>query len=449
MKNLAKQVTVLVRPAIYWSLLFGLIGLVFFTACHPELQTVPVRKNMTWEQGENLKDSPEIMLKWSQQIEKSYTFPQNVGFPPPLIARWFSIYFVAMHDALNSVDPRYATYASLSQDKKADPNATMIQAVYEVLKANNAPKMPSIDSLYNATMGQIKDGEKKDRGISLGKTVAQEILAKRAPDNPYLILAGFNPTRPTGTTPGEYRHLPGPGYALAGYHLQQPWVMSSGDQFRPGPPYPVNSPEYTADYNEVKLLGDINNDTGDQRYAGIFWAENSNRGWNKITRLVLNNNKKYYNTWEVARLFALVHMAIADSYISVFEAKMHYYYWRPISAIRLGTSDGNDDTEGDANWTPAMGTPPIGEYPSAHAIAGSAAAGVLINFFRRSDIPFVMDSGYLPGTRSFNTIEEAVRENSLSRIYIGYHFRKAVDVGEEKGYEIGNYVFGNALKPVK
>jgi hypothetical protein len=436
----------------------GLVGVVlalfcvfFFIGCYPELQTVPVRKNMTWDQGQNLKDSPEIMLKWSRQIEKAYTFPVGQGFSPPLISRWFAIFFVAMHDGLNSADPRYATYASTTQDKKADPNASLIQAVYETMIAINAPQKPSWDSLYTATMAEIKDGEKKDRGIALGKVVAQELLTKRAADLPYLQLAGYNPAPLNGAQPGEYRYLPPFNYALAGFHLQQPWVMNSGDQFRPGPPYPVNSPEYTQDYNEVKDLGASNSVlvTQDQRALGIFWAENSNRGWNKITRDVLTNNKKYYNSWEVARLFALVHMAIADSYISVFEAKMHYYYWRPISAIRLGDSDGNDDTAGDVNWTPAMGTPPIGEYPSAHAIAGSAAAGVLINFFRRSDIPFVMDSGYWPTTRSFNTIDEAVRENSLSRIYIGYHFRKAVDEGEAKGYEIGNYVFGNALKPVK
>lgn len=452
MKNLTKQrMMAQAKRVVFWSLIFGLMGSGFLSSCYPELQTVPVRKNMTWEQGENLKDSPEIMLQWSTQIEKAYTFPVGQGFSPPIVARWFAIYFVAMHDALNSSDPRYATYASTVQDKKADPNAALIQAVYETLIAMNAPKRTSFDSLYTVTMGKIKEGEKKDRGISLGKSVAQQLLEKRNPDQPYLVLGGYISTPPNGILPGKYRYLPPFNYALAGYHLQQPWVMASGDQFRPGPPYPVNSPEYTQDYNEVKELGAINSTqvTQDQRALGIFWAENSNRGWNKVTREVLMNNKKYYNVWEVTRLFALVHMAIADSYISVFDAKMHYYYWRPISAIRLGDSDGNDDTVGDASWTPAMGTPPIGEYPSAHAIAGSAAAGVLINFFRRSDIPFVMDSGYWPTSRSFNSIEEAVRENSLSRIYIGYHFRKAVDVGEEKGYEIGNYVFGNALKPIK
>jgi hypothetical protein len=439
------------KSGVFWGLFLGMLSYGLLTGCYPELQTVPVRKNMTWDQGENLKDSPEIMLLWSKQIEKAYTFPVGQGFPPPLVSRWFAIYFVAMHDALNSADPRYATYASTIQDNKADPNAALIQAVYETLITMNAPQKPSIDSLYTATMGKIKDGEKKERGIVLGKAVAQELLTKRAADNPYLQLIGYNPTPPNGTQPGEYRYLPPLNYALSGYHLQQPWVMSSGDQFRPGPPYSINSPEYAQDFNEVKDLGASNSTlvTQDQRALGIFWAENSNRGWNKIAREVLSNNKKYYNVWEVARLFALMHMAIADSYISVFDSKVYYNYWRPISAIRMGDTDGNDNTLGDDSWTPAMVTPAIGEYPSAHAIAGSAAGGVLINFFRKSDMPFVMDSGYWPTTRNFNSIQEAVRENSLSRIYIGYHFRKAVDVGEEKGYEIGNFVFGNALKSVK
>jgi hypothetical protein len=124
---------------------------------------------------------------------------------------------------------------------------------------------------------------------------------------------------------------------------------------------------------------------------------------------------------------------------------MHYYYWRPISAIHEGDDDGNPDTVGDLNWESQLPTPPVGEYPSAHAMTGSAAGVVLIQEFGE-DVSFTINSGYLSGTRSFNNIYEAISENSLSRIYIGYHFRKAVEVGEEKGYEIGVYVYENTLK---
>ncbi|MDI1322800.1 MAG: phosphatase PAP2 family protein [Algoriphagus sp.] len=436
------------------GLVFGLLIFLALPGCYPELQTVPVRRNMTWEQGENLKDSPEIMLKWNHQIQKAYTFYLGgPGLSPPLVSRLFAIYHVAMHDALNSVDPRYETYASEVEDKNADPNAAMIQAVYDVLTAlgpTTGPHKTSIDSLYTATMGEVKKGDKKERGIALGKAVAESLLAKRSADVPFIKLVGFNPTPPSGTVPGVFKYIAPLNYALAGFHLQQTWVINSADQFRPDPPYPVNSPEYTADYNEVKSLGAINSTevTQDQRSLGIFWAENSSRGLNNVAREVMFSNSKYYNVWEMARLFALLHIAIADSYIAVFDSKIHFNYWRPISAIRTADADGNDDTIGDPAWNSVIATPPVGEYPSAHAISGAAAGGILINFLGKSNIPFTTDSGYFPGTntRSFTDITDAVRENSLSRIYIGYHFRLAVEVGEQSGYELADFVFQNGLK---
>lgn len=458
MKNLFEHQIQKSQSTKTWAGISLIIVLIFLLqACYPELQSVPVRKNMTWEQGENLKDSPEVMLKWSKQIEKAYTYPEGQGISPPFASRLFAIYHATMHDAVNSADPHYETYVSEIQDKKADPNATLIQAIYVVLGKlgpSTNPHKYSIDSLYAATMEDIKEGEKKERGIALGNSVAQAILEKRALDAPYLALNTFNPTPPSGTEPGVYQYIPPLNYALAGYQYQQTWVIENEYQFRTDEePYPVNSLEYTADYNEVKDLGGANSIdvTPDQRYLGIFWAENTGRGWNRIAREVLLQRNKYYNLWETARLFALMHMSIADSYITIFDSKLHFNYWRPITAIRNGDNDGNDDTTGDLTWNvPApLATPPIGEYPSAHAISGAAAGGILNRFFGTTDIPFTTDSGYKPIPRSFPSIDAAVRENSLSRIYIGYHFRHAVEVGEKTGYELADYVFENGLQAIK
>lgn len=424
-----------------------LIGVVFTFSCHPEFPSQPEIKKAP---GIIFKNPPDVFLKWNLQIQKAYTFPLNQGFPPPIISRLFSIYHVTMHDALNSVVPIYATYAPQQVDNAADANATMIQAVYEVLGVlgpANGPHKTSIDSLYQMTMASIKNGEKKDRGIALGKKVAANVLAKRSGDIPYLTLVGYNPTPASGMVPGVYKYLPPLNYALAGFHLQQPWVLASGNQFLVEPPHPLNTPGYTSDYNEVKSLGSLNSVDvlPDDRALGIFWAENTSRGWNAVARSVLEANQKYYDAWQIARLFALMHMGIADAYISVFDSKIHYNYWRPITAIREGDSDGNDDTQGDLSWMPALGTPPIAEYPSAHAQTGAAAGKILINFLGNDEINFTIDSGYYPGTRSFNSIYEAIHENSLSRIYIGYHFRKAVIIGEAAGLQIGDYVSWNAL----
>ena len=95
-------------------------------------------------------------------------------------------------------------------------------------------------------------------------------------------------------------------------------------------------------------------------------------------------------------------------------------------------------------------TPPVPDYPSAHAEVG-AAAGTILDVVVAGRGPAISTtSTSLPGvTRSFATVDAAIRENGLSRIYIGYHFRHAVDVGIVQGRKIGQFIATNGLKPVK
>lgn len=395
--------------------------------------------------------SPEMVLTWNQAIEDLYTFPVGTGYSPPLIARVVAMYHLAMHDALNCITPRYAPYVGVPRDKDANPDAAVAQAVYEMLVALQLPNqnLDGMTALHQMSLNSIPDGDAKSRGIALGHAVTEAILAHRVSDAPFLNL-NYAPLPTQGTSPGEYRYLPPFQYALAGFHFLTPFFLASQDQFLPEAPYSINSPEYTADYDEVKAFGPLTGSsrTDDQSEIGVFFAENSSRGWNAVAREVIANRPpKSLNAWNTARLLGLMHVAIADSYISVFDSKMHYYYWRPISAVRLGDADGNDATIGDPTWTPVLNTPPIGEYPSAHAISGSAAGGILIRFFGKDSYDLNLDSGYVPGSiRHYDKISDAVRHNSLSRIYIGYHFRKAVDVGEASGYELADYIFENALQ---
>jgi hypothetical protein len=396
--------------------------------------------------------SPNLVLAWNLQIQKTYTLPLNTGLPPVIYSRLFAMYHTAMHDALNAVSPRYATYAYDKRDEDANPSSALSQAVYEVLKAvgpKDALFVP-YDSLLKATLDTIPESEAKTKGISLGKEVAKAILAKRAADSSYLAIVGFKPAPVEGTKPGEFRFFaPLNTNALSGWSKQQTWVIPNANLYRPGPPDPVNSDAYATDFNETKDLGRLHSPvrTGEQTTIGIFWAENTSRGWNSIAREIISKqSEKKNDAWDIARLLAVFHITIADAYISVFDAKNFYYYWRPISAIRLADQDGNAKTERDSTWVPELGTPGIPEYPSAHAWTGAAAAQVLIRFLKTPTVSFSTTSGYSPGvTRSFSKITDAVRENGLSRIYIGYHFRKAVMEGEGAGYKIGDYVYDHAL----
>ena len=181
-------------------------------------------------------------------------------------------------------------------------------------------------------------------------------------------------------------------------------------------------------------------------------------GWNRLTRGLMGSQK--LDAWKTARLFALVHTAMADAATACFEAKYYYKFWRPETAVRLGDNDGYSNTIGDATWLPAytespnllnpalnVYTPPIAEYPSAHASFGASAAAVLLKFFGPNAPTLALTSSTLPGvTRHYDSIMAAVRDNSLSRIYVGFHFRKAVLEGEWQGLQVGNYVFDHSFQ---
>ena len=154
------------------------------------------------------------------------------------------------------------------------------------------------------------------------------------------------------------------------------------------------------------------------------------------------------DAWKTARLFALLQMSIADAYIACLKAKMIHFFWRPFTAIQLGDSDGNPNTTGDPAWQVLVfPVPPIADHPSAHACAGSAAAEMMKQFFDKDNFNFSFESTSLPGNpRSYTSLSQAARENSLSRIYVGYHFRKACIDGEALGNSVGGWIGSHALR---
>ncbi len=187
--------------------------------------------------------------------------------------------------------------------------------------------------------------------------------------------------------------------------------------------------------------------TADQSSIARFWYEGSPQGWNRIAIVV--SDSENLDLWERARLLALVNLAMADGFIGGFETKYHYNFWRPVTAIRLGDTDGNDETIADATWSTYLNTPPIPDYTSTHSVLGGAAAEVLREYFQ-GDVAFTTTSGvpFAGITRSFTSFSQAAAENGESRIYAGIHFRSAVEVGIDQGKKIGHFVFTHALQPL-
>ena len=145
------------------------------------------------------------------------------------------------------------------------------------------------------------------------------------------------------------RFTPGNDFVFApGWGNVTPFVLQHGSQFRPSPPYNVKGQKYAADLEEIKLLGGDgittpSNRTPAETEIGQFWIESSPLQWNRIARTVTAN--RGLDLWENARLFGLLNMTLADGYVGSWEAKDHYYFWRPVTAIREADADGNPRTK--------------------------------------------------------------------------------------------------------
>jgi vanadium-dependent haloperoxidase-like protein len=387
-------------------------------------------------------------------------------------SRTLAIAQVAIHDALNAIDSRYQRYAFTGDAQiGASVDAAIAAAARDALvgaisvgafpgfgtPANQALAVAQVDAAYATALAGIPDGPSKSDGIAIGQAAAAAILALRSTDHA-TTLVPYTP----GTEPGDWQPTPNPvpfdppaaadllPAALPGWGQVTPFVLRRSNQYEPDGPPRLSKKRYARAYNEVKAIGEKNSATrtADQTSIARFWYEGSPAGWSRIARVVAESQG--LDTWDTARLLALVNLAMADGFIAGFETKYHFNFWRPVTAIRAGDTDGNDETVADPTWSTLLNTPAIPDYTSTHSVLGGAAARVLRRFFHDDDVAFTVTSGvpFAGLTRSYASFSEAAMENGESRIYAGIHFRFAVEDGIKQGKNIGRYVFTHALQPV-
>ena len=379
--------------------------------------------------------------------------------------RIYAIQHAAIHDALNTIRPRYRRYTRCDRiegESHASAPAAAAQASRDVLAAlwaTNVWAAPEvqvkiqsmIETRYQSALSLIPAGEAKERGKAIGAACARANLEKRSNDGLGKAGPPFSP-KPVytpGTAPGDYQFTPpydapplGPLAAAPGWGNLKTFAFDLSKHEVPKP-LRLSSRLYAADLNFVKAIGSIDSTTrtAEQTEIASFWYELSPPGWNRIANTVIT--QKRVGTWRSARILALVNFALADGYIAGFDAKYRFNFWRPITAIHMAGLDGNELTDPDSSWNSFCENPPIPDHPSTHTVLGAAAAEVLIqNFGNR--VPFSTTSASLPNvTRHYQGFTEAAIENGLSRVYCGIHFLKAVRDGYDLGSTIGREVSRN------
>ena len=383
----------------------------------------------------------DVISDWNDQ---AVAFGVNRKIGPPPAERIIAMTQVAMFDAVNSIERKYKPYlVQLPADQNTSREAAAAAAAGTVLAGINPQAQPEMKAVLANYLATIPDSPAKAAGIRLGEAIAAKVLEVRQNDG-----AKAPDTYRPRTSPGVY--VPTAPTWAPQWPGVKPFAMTSASQFRPAPPIALDSAKWAANYNEMK---DFGGHTSTKRSAkqtedARFWLAVDGRVYYPIIHKLAEAKK--LSVIDCARLYALTAIAREDALIAVFDAKYHYEFWRPVTAIRNGDNDGNAATERDAAWQPIDSTPMHPEYPCAHCIAGASLAGVVQTVFGSADIPEVSITSPTGGgvTHRWTNVRAFADEVSEARIWAGFHWRFSTEVGRDMGYRIGEYVVKNFMQPV-
>lgn len=392
----------------------------------------------------------DVVLDWNKVALNAIRVDKT---SPPKASRALAIVHTAVFDAINSassapyepylVQPvEFISPISLEAAAAAAAHATLV----DLFPARKA----TFDAALATSLAAIPNGPEKSSGINWGESVAAQILAARKDDGSGTAVDYGAPTGANWWTATPPAFAPA---LLPNWPNVTPWSMTSGSQFRQGPPPTPLSPEYTAAFQEVERLGDADSTvrTADQTQIALFWADGGGTAtppghWHVIAQGI--SQERHLGLLENARLFALLAIAGADAAIVSWDHKFTYSNWRPVTGIQHADTDGNPATTADPSWTPLIVTPPFPSYTSGHSTFSSASARLLALFFGTDQISFSTTSDGLPGvTRSFTRLSDAAKEAGQSRIYGGIHWQFDNEAGLASGTALGEHVFFSVLTP--
>jgi hypothetical protein len=457
----------------------------------PRFGTRPGLRDLRWRRRHRGPGALERLRHWNEvaidasgldhtpaAAGDSRVFGEQLG--PCRSSRAMAIVHTAIFDAMNAIAGGYQGYTGL---RPASPGSSMEAAIalaaHDTLAALFPSQKDDLTGLLAEELGDIREGPAKVNGIQLGRRAAAAILAHRQHDGADHPEPRIGVDWMPGDGPGQWRQDPISQHPLAlGAHWGdiEPFVLQSGRQFRLPPPPPPGSRQYAKAFQEVQVLGGDGvvtptARTADQTFVGTFWAYDGTpslcappRLYNQIATRIAE--QRGTGALELARLLALVNVAMADAGIAIWESKYHYRLWRPVTGIR--EADGNPATPRDPGFTPLGApasnltgpnfTPPFPAYPSGHAGFGAALFQMLRNVYGTDHIPFTFVSDEFNGEtldnegdprplvpRRFGSLSQAEEENGQSRIYLGIHWAFDKTAGIAQGRHVADYVYRRAF----
>jgi hypothetical protein len=352
---------------------------------------------------------------------------------------------VAMFDAVNAVlDGPYRPFASKPASAPgASPEAAAIRAAYIVAR-NEFPTLTAlIVNAYDTSIAALSASSGAIAGgIAVGEAAAYAVLEVRAADHRNdPELTGYAP----GSGPGVWipTSSTSPNPQTPFLRFVTPFGYEDPTRFRPVPPQALDSSTYARDYNEIKDVGRFTDTsrTAEQSATALFWSPSASALWIANIRTLAGT----MDLLTAARFEAIGIAAVNNALIAAWDAKYTYMFWRPVTAIRNGDTDGNSDTEPDPGWLPFITTPSHPEYPAAHTTVGGAALGFYTVWFGTDQFSLVF-RGNKNEVRIYTSINEIHAEEGNARVWGGMHFRNSTEVGSAIGSKIGKYTATHLLK---
>jgi hypothetical protein len=388
---------------------------------------------------------PNVVTNWNEVATAVINLPPDaVGTSEerrPNYAVDLATVQVAVYDAVMAIARTHRPFAitPAAAGAGASEQAAAGEAAYRVLRGLFPSRIGRAQTAYERFVESIPDSPAKTQGLEVGAEVAAGVLALRASDGRSVALAPYAP----GSAPGQYRGADPVGRM---FPYTKPFALTSSSQFRaPGPPE-LSGAAYAADFNETRLLGATASTTrtAEQSEIARFHTELPSDFWPRNLRsFAMTSN----SVAEQARLMAMLWVTHADATIACFESKYHFQSWRPLSAIPLAGTDGNDATAADPAWTPFVPTPPHPEYPAAHSCVAGALAETLRQYYGTSDVIFDFTSTVTGSTRHYTSVDGLIDEIQIARIAGGMHFRSSTVDGAALGKRVANWALSNNFQP--
>ena len=384
--------------------------------------------------------SPDAVLAWNTHaLYASITVANQ--FPVQSLI-YMALTQAAVYNAVVAIDGRYEPYQQEQVERQpwASVNAAVATAAHAVL-VHYIPARQAIsylDAQYAAALAAIPDGRPKQAGIKVGQTAADNLIALRQGDGLEADIGFVMPA----AGPGVWQLLPGQTPVTPWVSQLRPFTLKSPDQFRPGPPPSLNSPEWTAEYDEIKAVGQDTSPlrTAEQTDVARFWSLNFSPQYNNAFQKLVRDRK--LDAVDAARLLAMGNVIGADAGIACWDAKYHYLFWRPVGAIQF--------TVGNDTWKPLLPTPAHPEYPSGHSCVTGALAKMLAAFLGTNQIECDISSsapGLIHPSRHYVFASDLTDEIINARVWSGIHYRGSDVTGVEVGRQVAQWALQHYFLP--